>query len=121
MTSSLRCAAATAARAFAAAATAFLLIGIGLLKALNRGVFVGDEVKIACNIELRARHFGIGGHDLGFGLRDHRLLEGSCRVEVCEGGLLGSNPRRCLCQDRSVVAVVELDEQISGAHRLIIA
>ncbi len=96
------------------------MVGVGLLKALGRGELIGNELAVANDVELRARDLGIGRRDLGFRLRDRRLLQTAGRIEVCQCRLYCGDRALCLRQRGPVVAVVELHQEVAGTHRLVV-
>ena len=97
-----------------------LVVRIRLLKTLEGGILVGGELAVAHDIEPGSRDLGLRRCDLGFGLRDHRILQAAGRVEIGESSLLASNRRIRLRQCGAVIPVIELDQQIPGVHRLIV-
>ena len=97
-----------------------LVVRIRLLETLERGVLIGGEPAVAHDIEPGSRDLGLCRGDLGFGLRDHRFLQATGRVEIGESGLLGGNRRIRPRQSGAIIPVVEFDQQIPGAHCLIV-
>ena len=97
-----------------------LVVRIGLLKTLERGVLVGGEPAVARYIEPGSRDLGLRRCDLGLSLRDHRYLQAAGRVEIGQSGLLRSNRRIRLGHSGAVVPVVQLNQQIPGVDRLIV-
>ena len=97
-----------------------LVIGIGLLEALQRGVLPLDQAAVAVDIVFRPRDLGRGRRELGLGLGDHRLLQLAPGVEIGQGRLLPGDSCRRPRQRGLVVAVVELHQQIAGMDRLVV-
>ena len=97
----------------------FLAVGFGIVKFLAAGSPLFDQIVIALEIFGRAIKLDLGDPHIGVGLRDRGFLKHDLLIHRGDGCTARFECRICLRQFKTVIFVLDRQQQIAFAYRLV--